>query len=76
MNKVKVSKEVAAALDKQSRDEWSKQFNIIAHCKNFSGNGIRMSCNYKDEFKILNDLQPLDYARCLIVGYEIEEQEE
>lgn len=72
MNKVKVSKEIAEVLDKMPKDNWNKQFNSISHCKGFSGNGICMNTNYKDEFKVLNELQPLDFARCLIVGYEVE----
>lgn len=71
MSKVKVSREVAEALNKQSKDEWTKQFNLIAHCKGYSGNGILGRSIYTEEFKVLEQLQPLDYAKCLIVGYEI-----
>ncbi|MGM1044746.1 MAG: hypothetical protein ACQEXX_01230 [Bacillota bacterium] len=74
MDKVKVSAEIAACLDKLKSDVWSKQFNLIAHCKNFSRNGICMRSDYSEEFKSLNSLQPLDFARCLIVGYEIKEK--
>lgn len=73
MDKVKVSREVAEALDKQKKDEWTQQFNLISHCKSFSGNGILMRNNYLEEFEALNTLSPLDFARCLILGYEIEE---
>lgn len=73
IEKLKVSKEVAEALDKQSKSDWDKQFNLIGHCKGFSGNGIKCGEIYKDEFKILETLSPLDYARCLIAGYEVEE---
>lgn len=72
MVKVKVSKEIAALLDKQSNDNWSKQFNLIAHCKGYSGNGVWCRAIYTDEFEPLNKLSPLEYATCLIVGYEVE----
>lgn len=73
MEKLKVSREIAEALDKQSKDEWTKQFNLIAHCKGYSGNGIRCGNIYTEDFKALEKLQPLEYAKCLIVGYEIAE---
>ncbi|MCK1999787.1 hypothetical protein MZM54_00135 [[Brevibacterium] frigoritolerans] len=72
--KVKVSREVAALLDKQDKDEWSKQFNLISHCKGYSGNGILCRNIYTQEFKVLETLQPLEYARCLIDGYEVIEE--
>ncbi|GLI82389.1 hypothetical protein ANABIO32_00750 [Rossellomorea marisflavi] len=71
MAKVKVSQEIAKLLDRQSKDDWSKQFNLIAHCKGYSGNGIQFGSIYQKEFKLLETLSPLDYARCLTVGYEI-----
>lgn len=74
LGKVKVSREIAQVLDKQSKDEWSKQFNLISHCKGYSGNGILCGNIYTEEFKALETLQPLEYARCLIVGYEITEE--
>lgn len=70
MEKVKVNKEIAEALDKQSKDEWSKQFNLISHCKGYSGNGILCGNIYTEEFKVLEKLQPLEYAKCLLYGYE------
>jgi hypothetical protein len=73
MDKVKVSRKIADLLDKQSSDDWSKQFNLISHCKGYSGNGYLCGSIYVDEFKPLEKLSPLDYARCLIVGYEVEE---
>lgn len=73
MEKLKVSREVAEALDKQSKDKWSKQFNLISHCKGYSGNGFLCGNIYTDEFKILETLQPLDYARCLLHGYQVAE---
>lgn len=73
MGKVIVSNEVAEVLDKQGKDEWMKQFNLISHCKSFSGNGILVGSNYQEEYKILNTLQPLEYAKCLIVGYVVAE---
>lgn len=76
VEKVKVSREVAEALDKQSKDEWSKQFNLIAHCKGYSGNGILCGSIYKEEFKVLEALKPLEYAKCLLIGYEIVEKTE
>ena len=74
MNKIKVSREVSDALDKMSNNEWSKQFNLISHCKSFSGNGILMHNSFQKEFKVLNTLQPLEFAKCLILGYEIKEE--
>lgn len=71
MEKVKVSREIADILDKQSKDDWSKQFNLISHCKAYSGNGILCGSIYKDSSKALEKLQPLDYAKCLIIGYEV-----
>ncbi len=41
MEKVKVSKGIAELLDRQSKDDWWKQFNLIAHCGGYSGNGIQ-----------------------------------
>lgn len=73
MKKVKVSHEVADALDKQSKSEWGKQFNLISHCKGYSGNGILCGIIHTEEFKVLEKLQPLEYARCLILGYEVRE---
>lgn len=70
MGKVTVSAEVADALDKQGQDEWSKQFNLIAHCKGYSGNGVHCGSIYTDEFKVLESLSPLEYAKCLLLGYE------
>lgn len=74
MEKVKVSREVAELLDAQSRDEWSKQFHLISHCKGYTGNGVRCGSIYTQEFKALEALQPLDYAKCMIVGYEVAEK--
>lgn len=71
MEKVKVSREVADLLDRQNKDEWSKQFNLISHSKGYSGNGILCGNIYTQEFKILETLQPLEYAKCLIIGYEV-----
>lgn len=73
MAKVKVSREVSDALDKhfKGQDEWTKQYNLIAHCKGYSGNGILCKNIYTDEFKVLEQLKPLEYARCLLEGYEI-----
>lgn len=71
MGKFEVTREVAEALDKQSKDEWTQQFNLIAHCKGYSGNGILCGNIYTDEFKVLEQLQPLEYAKCLLVGYEV-----
>lgn len=69
---MKVSREVAEALDKQSKDdEWTQNFNLISHAKQFSGNGICMKNNWSDEFKVLNNLQPLEYAKCMLIGYEV-----
>ncbi|WCK57392.1 hypothetical protein PP175_25330 (plasmid) [Aneurinibacillus sp. Ricciae_BoGa-3] len=72
LEKVKVSREVAKALDIQDKDDWTKQFNLIAHCKGFSG-GVLMATIYKDEFEVLHTLQPLEYAKCITVGYEAKE---
>jgi hypothetical protein len=71
LEKAKVSREVAELLDRQDKDEWSKQFNLISHSKSYSGNGILCENIYTEEFKVLERLQPLEYARCLIVGYEV-----
>jgi hypothetical protein len=73
MKKVKVSKEVAEALAKLPNDEASKQQRLISHASCFSGNGILMRNNKLEEFEVLNTLQPLDYAKILILGYEVEE---
>jgi len=73
MEKVKVSREVAEALDKQNNNDWTKEFNLISHCKGFSGNGILCKNIYAEKFNVLENLQPLEYARCLILGYEIKE---
>lgn len=72
--KVKVSRAIAEALDKQEKDNWSVQYNLITHCHSFSGNGICYRSKYSEEFQILNSLKPLEYARCLIEGYEINEE--
>ncbi len=74
MERVKVSCEVAEALDKLHRDEWLDQFNLIGHCKNYSGNGIRCGSTFHEEFEPLNNLEPLFFAKCLILGYEVEEE--
>lgn len=71
MEKAKVSKEIARLLDKQLKDNWNKQFNLINHCKAFSGNGILCKEIYVDEFKPLQKLSPIEYARCMIIGYEV-----
>ena len=73
--KVKVSPEVAEALDKQRSCEWTKQYNLIAHCKSFSGNGILMKNPYLPEYAVLATLSPWEFAKCLIVGYEVIEEE-
>lgn len=73
LDKVKVSKEVAEALNQLDKDDWTKEFNLISHCKSFSGNGIRMQSTFVKELEALNALKPLDFAKCLIVGYEIKE---
>lgn len=70
--KVIVSQEMKEALDKQGKDDWTKQFNLIAHCKSYSGNGVKIQSTFTEEFWILNDLSPLEYAKCLILGYDIE----
>ena len=71
MEKVKVSKEIAELLDKQEKDNWCKEFNLIAHCKAYSGNGTLCKDIYTDEFIPLQTLSAMDYARCLILGYEV-----
>ena len=71
MEKVKVSREIAEALDKQSKNDWTKEFALISHCKGYSGNGILCKDIYTEELKVLEKLQPLEFARCLILGYEI-----
>lgn len=69
---MKVSREVAEALDKLSKDdEWTQNYNLIKHAKQFSGNGICMKNNWSDEYKVLNTLQPLEYAKCMLIGYEV-----
>lgn len=76
MEKVKVSHEIAEALDKLSKDNndnWSKNFNLISHCKGYSGNGILCGNIYTGEYKVLEKLQPLEFAKCLILGYEVAE---
>lgn len=73
MEKVKVSKEIADLLDKQLKDDWHKQFNLISHCKAYSGNGTLCKEIYVDEFKPLQILSPLEYARCILIGYEVVE---
>lgn len=70
---MKVSREVSEALNKLEKDEWSQNFSLISHAKQFSGNGICMKNNWLEEFKILNTLQPLDFAKCMILGYEVED---
>lgn len=72
LKRVKVSKEVATALNNLDKDDWSKQYNLIKHCKGFSGNGVLMKEIYIDSFKVLQKLSPLEFATCLIVGYEVE----
>jgi len=71
MEKVKVSREVAEALDRQGKSEWTKQFNLTSHCKGYSSNGVLCKNIYKKDFIVLEELQPLEFARCLILGYEI-----
>lgn len=71
--KVKVSSEVAEALNKLQWDEWSKQFNLIGHCQSFSGNGKKIRNTFNDELSILNCIPPLDFAKILVIGYEVEE---
>lgn len=71
MEKVKVSRKIAELLDKQPKDDWHKQFYLISHCKGYSGNGILCGKIYTDEFKPLQKLSPLEYAKCLVIGYEI-----
>ena len=73
--KVKVTPEVAAALDKQRSCEWTKEFNLISHCKSFTGNGVLMYDPYLPEYAVLATLSPLDFAKCLIIGYEVIEEE-
>jgi hypothetical protein len=70
--KVKVNKEIAVALDKLGKDKWSKQFDLIGHCKSFSGNGIRMKSTFTQELEVLNNIPPLEFAKMLILGYEVE----
>jgi hypothetical protein len=70
VEKVKVTQEVADALDKLKKDDWNVQFNLINHCKMFSGNGVKMG-GYLEELKALEKLSPLEFARCLIIGYEV-----
>ncbi|MNW28152.1 hypothetical protein D3C74_49670 [compost metagenome] len=69
--KVKVSGDVAAALDRLSKDNWSKQFDLVSHCKSFSGNGIRVRSHYIQQMEVLNDISPLLFAKILINGYEV-----
>lgn len=69
MEQIVVSKEVGVALDKLPKDEWSKRFHLIGHCKSFSGNGIKMENTFIDDFAPLNTLDPLEFATCLINGY-------
>lgn len=73
LNKVKVTREIAELLDRQSKGDWDKQFSLISHCKGYSGNGILCREIYTTESKKLQELTPLEYAKCLIVGYEISE---
>lgn len=73
MTKVKVSQEIANLLDRQDKDDWSNRFNLITHCKGYSGNGILCGSIYINEFKALENLDPMFYAKCLILGYEVEE---
>lgn len=73
---VKVSQEIGDILDKQKKDDWTKQFNLISHCKGYSGNGILCKSIYTEESKPLEKLSPLEYARCLIVGYEVDKTAE
>lgn len=76
MEKVQVSREIAEALDKLNKDNndnWSKQFNLISHCSGYSGNGILCKNIYQDEYKVLANMQPLEFAKCLILGYEVAE---
>lgn len=70
MEKLTVTQEVAEALDSLKQDKWSKQFNLICHCKGFSGNGILHQNIYTDDLKVLESLSPLEFAQCLIAGYE------
>jgi hypothetical protein len=74
LKKVRVTKEIAAALDRIPNDEWNKQFDLIGTCKDFSGNGIRMKATFNQDAEALNQLSPLDFAKCLIIGYESEEE--
>jgi hypothetical protein len=74
--RVKVSKEVAEALAKLPNDEASKQQRLISHSSCFSGNGILMRNNKLEEFEVLNSLQPLEYAKILILGYYVEDVED
>ncbi|WP_270364060.1 hypothetical protein [Bacillus paranthracis] len=73
LKKVIVTKEVAAALDRIPNDDWNKQFDLISMCKNFSGNGVRMKATFNQDAEALNQLSPLEFARCLVIGYETEE---
>ncbi|PZT57360.1 hypothetical protein [Paenibacillus silvae] len=68
--KVKVTSKVAEALDKLEWDEWSKQFNLIGHCKNFSGNGKKVGNTFNEELSELNSIEPIVFAKILINGYE------
>ena len=73
LSPVKVSREVADALSRLSKDEWMKQYNLIAHCKGYSGNGVLMRSIYTPEQKVLEKMQPLEFAKCLVLGYEVED---
>lgn len=71
MMKVQVSQEIAEALKKVNKDDWTKQFYLIAHCRGYSGNGIHCGDIYTDELKPLENLQPLEFAQCILGNYEI-----
>ncbi len=72
MEKVQVTEEEASALNSLGLgDSFWAQYFIIGHSKNFSGNGICMGQTFTGKAKVLNGMAPLDFARCVILGYEV-----
>lgn len=76
MKKVKVSIEVAEALDRLDKNEDAMSYDLISHCKSFSGNGHKMRNSYTEDFKALEEIKPLEFARCLLFGYETHEEKD
>lgn len=73
---VKLTKAEEQALNGLKNDGLGIQFHLIAHCRSFSSNGIRMKNTWYGETAALNDLPPIHLAQALLGDYEVVEEVE